>query len=774
LAARCYACHGPDDESRQADLRLDRREVATRALPSGSVAIRPGDAAGSAVVRRLTSGDPDVRMPPPETGPPLAEPEIELIRRWIEAGAEFERHWSFIPPYPDGTRRDLPKVQNEVWCRNEIDYFVLSRLEAAGLVPEPEADRYRLIRRLSLDLTGLPPTIEEVDSFVFDNRPDAYERLVDRLLASPRYGEHWARKWLDLARYADSQGYAQDEPRVVWPYRDWVIDALNRDLPFDQFTIEQLAGDMLNDPSREQLIATGFHRNTMTNTEGGTDDEEFRHAAVVDRVNTTMQVWMGMTFGCAQCHTHKYDPFTHEEYYRVFAILNQTEDTDKPDNRPTISSATDGQAKRLGELKQAIAALDIQGGPPSPEWAERASRLAALKSEQADLTKQVVDTPILRELSAEEARTTHVHIRGAFLDKGEEVAPGTPSVFADLTSSEPTDRLAFARWLVDSSNPLTARVAVNRHWEQLFGTGLVETSEDFGTQGTPPSHEELLDWLAVAFTDRGWSMKELCRLIVTSATYRQSSRVTPEKLAADPDNRLLSRGSRFRLSAEQLRDQALAVSGLLSEKMYGPPVYPPKPKSGLTAAFGASLDWEPSPGDDRYRRGLYTFWRRTDPYPSLTALDAVPRTVCTVRRETTNTPVGAFVTLNDPAFVECAEALARQVVSHGGPSPRQQAAYAFRRVLARPPAPAELGRLEALFDQQFENFRQDVDAAEQFVATPAYNNPLTTSSIAREQNTATFGPDELPPYTDADRAQLAAWTVVANVLLNLDEALTKN
>jgi hypothetical protein len=768
LASRCYACHGPDDEARQAELRLDQREVAVGELPSGSVAIRPGDAAKSAVILRLTSGDPDVRMPPPETGPPLAEHEIELVRRWIEEGAEYERHWSLVPP----ARPALPEVRYSAWCRNEIDYFVLAKLEAAGLAPEPEADRYHLMRRLSLDLTGLPPSIEEVDAFVLDNRPDAYERLVERLLNSPSYGEHWARKWLDLARYADSQGYAQDEPRVIWPYRDWVIRAFNRDLPFDQFTIEQIAGDMLDDPSRDQLIATGFHRNTMTNTEGGTDDEEFRHAAIVDRVNTTMQVWMGMTFGCAQCHTHKYDPFTHEEYYRVFALLNQSQDTDQPDNTPTISTATETQAARVEELKRAIAELSQEGAAPSPDLAEDAKKLEALNAEHAELEKLVVQTPIMRELPAEQARTTHIHIRGAFLDKGEEVVAGTPAVFGDVGETPPTDRLEFARWLVSPDNPLTARVAVNRHWEQLFGNGIVETSEDFGTQGTPPTHPELLDWLAVEFMAPtsgapAWSMKELCRLIVTSATYRQSSRVTREKLAADPANRLLSRGARFRLTAEQLRDQALSVSGLLSKRMFGPPVYPPKPKSGLTAAFGGSLDWEPSDGEDRYRRGLYTFWRRTDPYPSMMALDATPRTVCTVRRLSTNTPVGAFVTLNDPAFVECADALARRVLAQDGQSPRQRAIFAFRSVVARPPTPAELARLVALFELQLDNFRQDASAAEQFAQTAAYNKPLTSSSIAKEQKTDSDA-------TDARHAEVAAWTVVANVLLNLDEALTKN
>ena len=742
LAAKCFACHGPDDENREAGLALHDFQLATAELDSGSTAIVPGHADQSELIARVTAEDEDLRMPPVDSGESLTEDEVALLRQWIEQGAKYSKHWSFIPL----RRPPLPKVANAQWCKNGIDYFILARLEEAGLTPAPEADRYRLIRRLSLDLTGLPPTVEAVEAFVHDQRPDAYERLVDQLLASPSYGEHWARMWLDIARYADSQGYAQDEPRTIWRYRDWVIEAFNRDLPYDQFSIEQLAGDLLPEPTLDQLLATAFHRNTMTNTEGGTDDEEFRHAAVVDRINTTVQVWMGLTMGCAQCHTHKYDPISNEEYYRVFAIFNQTEDNDQPDNRPTLATPTAAQTRQLNALKRQIAALKAKDKQANIE-----KTLKALQAKLAALEKRVPTTPIMRELPADKRRENHVFERGSFLSPGKRVTPGVIAAFGPLPAGSEPNRLAFARWLFSPQNPLTARVAANRHWEQLFGAGLVETSEDFGSQGTPPSHPALLDWLAVEFVQRGWSMKQFAKLIVTSAAYRQSSQATSAKIARDPKNRLLSRGARFRLSAEQIRDQALAVSGLLSSKRLGRSVRPPQPKSGLGAAFGSSLDWEPSDGEDRYRRGLYTLWRRVSPYPSMMALDASNRSVCTIRRIRTNTPVGAFVTLNDPVFVEAAQALARQMLAAGGDSPAAIASYGFRRVLARLPAPGELQRLVALYELELKHYGNDAEAAIQMATDP-------------------FG----PLSEGVDVAPAAAWTVVANVLLNLDETLTRN
>ncbi len=802
LAAKCYACHGPDEESREADLELHIRERAIAELESGTLAIIPGKSNESELIARLLEEDEDLRMPPPEMSERLEPDEIDLLRLWIDQGATYAGHWSYVRL----TRPSLPEVQNTSWCRSPIDYFVLARLEAAGLEPEAEADRYRLVRRLSLDLIGLPPTIEEVDAFVSDDRPDAYERLVDRLLASPHYGEHWARKWLDMARYADSKGYAQDELRNIWRYRDWVIEAFNRDLPFDQFTIEQLAGDLMPEPTKDQLVATAFHRNTMTNTEGGTDDEEFRVAAVVDRVNTTMQVWMGITMGCAQCHTHKFDPIKHEEYYQMFAIFNQTSDYDQPDERPTIFAPSAEQQEQLTALKMRLTTLEKalgvdlkeQTATTSPESAEsektliektliektliektliektltektlteetpevktpakETPELAKLKKELDAVRNQVLTiesqrTPVMSELPMDEQRETRIHIRGSFLSKGKEVSPQTPEAFGYLSEEGEKNRLALARWIVSAENPLTARVAANRHWEQLFGVGLVTTSEDFGTQGALPSHPRLLDWLAVEFCENGWSMKQLCKTIVMSAAYRQSSEISPEKLAQDPANQLISRGARFRLSAEQIRDYALASSGLLSKKLGGPSVRPPQPNSGLLAAFGESLDWAPSTEEDRYRRGLYTLIRRVSPYPSLMALGATGRTTCTIRRVRTNTPVGAFVTLNDPVFIEAAQALARKTIATSQESLQDRMTFAFRSVLARKPSTSEIASLTELFTSTLDHYRSEQEAAKQMATVPLGPSP-----------------------EKIDLAELASWTVVGNVLLNLDESLTKD
>jgi hypothetical protein len=677
-----------------------------------------------------------------------------LLNRWIEQGASWSEHWSYVPP----ALPPLPEVARQNWPTNGIDYFILARLEAEGLAPSPEADRYTLIRRVSLDLTGLPPTPEEVERFVNDTRPDAYERLVSRLLDSPAYGERWARVWLDLARYADTNGYEKDGRRTIWRYRDWVIDALNDDMPFDQFTIEQLAGDLLPEPSLDQLIATAFHRNTMNNTEGGTDDEEFRVAAVVDRVNTTMQVWMGTTIGCAQCHNHKYDPLTQREYYELFAFFNQTEDSDKDDNRPTIATPTAEQQAQLGELSQRIEQLreklpaEGEGSPASDDASEEVNPMQQEIDSLEEQRKKIeqTSTPIMRELPADDRRETHIHVRGSFLNKGEPVEAGVPSAFAPLSADARRDRLDLARWLVSPDNPLTARVTVNRYWEKFFGRGIVETSEDFGAQGELPSHPALMDWLATQFIQEGWSMKELCRLIVTSSTYRQSSRVAPGSLEKDPQNRLYARGPRFRLEAEAVRDQALAVSGLLSSKMYGPSVMPPQPP-GVWQIVYSGESWETSKGEDKYRRGLYTFWRRTSPYPAMTMFDASSREVCTVRRVRTNTPLQALVTLNDPAFVEAAQALARRIIEHAGQDIEAGIEHAYLRVLSRPPRREETKRIAELYASELAHYQGDPKAAEK----------MAGSELGPP-------PDKMPVDS------LAAWTVVGNVLLNLDETLTKD
>ncbi|MDA1179872.1 MAG: DUF1553 domain-containing protein, partial [Planctomycetota bacterium] len=788
---------------------------------------------------------------------------------------------------------------------------------AHGLSHNPPADSGILIRRVTLDLTGLPPTPAEVVAFVADKSPDAYRRLVDRLMTSPAFAARWARPWLDIARYADSAGYAQDSQRTIWKYRDWVLQSINRGMSFDRFTIEQLAGDLLPNPSDEQLLATAFHRNTMTNSEGGTDDEEFRNAAVIDRVNTTLQVWMGLTMACAQCHNHKYDPISQRDYYRFFAIFNNTQDADREDESPTLLAYTAEERSRREQLTVQLAQLDHalqemesitpSPGPSSsgplqtrfvriqltaektflalsevqvwvgqenigrygtarqvstkdsglaqlaldgstngdldvgksvshtevdnqPWWevdlgsdytidrvtiynrvgksSERLQnfRVIGLNADRKSIWQQMVDkvpspsvelevpqrsqdlteadrselaridqlaapqriamraqrervqaelaalngstTPIFRELPAAERRITHIHLRGNFRAPGELVTAGLPQSFVNApVESQPT-RLDAAKWLVDSENPLTARVMVNRTWETIFGIGIVETSEDFGLQGAAPSHPELLDYLAWEFQHGGWDVKRLIRSIVFSAAYRQDSTETDQHRQVDPRNRWLARAPRVRLSAETLRDQALFVAGLLSQKQYGPSVRPFQPKLGLRAAFGGSTDWDTSPGEDRYRRGIYTQYRRTSPYPSMTTFDAPSREFCTVRRIATNTPLQALVTLNDPVYIEAAQGLARRIVREGGVTNRDRISFAWKLCLARSANSTELAPLEQLLQELLDRYKIDREAAEQMATNP-------------------LGP--VPPNMNA--SELAAWTVVSNVLMNLDEFL---
>lgn len=746
LSKHCFACHGPDEEHRESGLALHSADLAYARADSGEAGIVPGKPDESEIVVRIEMDDEDDRMPPVEHGPGLSAEEVALIRRWIEQGAEYGQHWAYRPI----VRPELPSVTQTEWPRNGIDYFVLERMEKRGLSPAPRASPERLVRRLYQDLIGLPPPPEVVQEFARDPSEAAYERIVDSLLANPAYGEHWARMWLDLARYADSQGYAEDHHREIWLYRDWVIRAFNDDMPFDQFTREQLAGDLFENPTEDQLIATAFHRNTMTNTEGGTDDEEFRHAAVVDRTNTTATVWLGTTMACAQCHTHKYDPISLSDYYGMFAIFDQAEDSDRGDEHPVLRRFTAEQREERGEIELALSSAKERLNTLTEEADQQPVKLEIEELEKRLKNIRPETVPIMRELPSESRRATHVAIGGAFSNKGEVVSQRLWSEFAGEHAGA-TNRLGLASWLMSDEVPLTARVAANRHWEKIFGRGIVETSEDFGSQGTPPTHPELLDWLAVAFREQGWSMKQFAKLLVMSETYRQDSTATPEKLTADPDNRWLSRGARYRLTAEQIRDLALATSGLLSTKMYGPPARPPQPKSGLNAAFGGSLDWETSPGEDRYRRGVYTLIRRTNLYPSFLAFDATNRTICTVRRMNSNTPVAAFVTLNDPAFVECARALGR-LGSEAEGSLAEQMRFVFWRVVSREPSGEELAELEALWNNQVEHYRTQTEQAAKLA----------------------FGEEAGDQAVSERASELAAWTVVGNVLLNLDEVLTRN
>ncbi|MDG3007946.1 PSD1 and planctomycete cytochrome C domain-containing protein [Paludisphaera mucosa] len=743
LSKNCLACHGSDASARAAKLRLDVRGEALKPLESGDAAIVPGDVEASVLLERILDADDTLRMPPRKAGPRLAEAEVAILRRWIAQGAEYAEHWALVAPEP----APAPAVSDASWPRDPLDAFILARLDREGMHASTEADRPTLLRRLSLDLRGLPPTPAEARAFADDPSPDAYERAVERYLADPAFGERWARPWLDLARYADSAGYGSDPLRTIWGYRDWLVDALNRNLSYERFTLEQIAGDLLPGATDRQRAATAFHRNTMTNTEGGTDDEEFRIAAVKDRVDVTFQAWMGLTMGCAKCHTHKYDPISNEEYYSAFAIFNQTADADRPDEAPVMPWITAEESERLSGLDARLAGLkaklDAIVGPPAP----------ALRDEIAQVEKARADVPtlpVMVELPKEKRRVTRVLMKGNFLDPGPEVGPGLPKAFNPAPEGKPVDRLVLAQWLVDRKNPLTARVAVNRTWALLFGAGIVETEEDFGTQGEPPSHRELLDRLAVDFMDSGWDVKGLIRRLVRSATYRQASRPTPEALAKDPKNRLLSHAPRVRLDAEEVRDQVLALSGLLSRKIGGPSVFPVQPDGLWQAAFNGQRTWTTSPGPDRHRRGVYTFWRRTVPYPSMAAFDAPSRELCAVKRVRTNTPLQALVTLNDPVYVEAAQGLARRIVREGGGSPEERVRYGLELCLGRPPRDEQAAPLVALYAAQLERYRSDPTAASAFATEPL--GPL---------------PDGLDP------AELAAWTAVANVLLNLDAVLTR-
>ena len=785
LNERCVACHG--GIRRQGNLSLLFRQEAMAPAESGARAVVPFRPSESELLRRITHPDPQERMPKDE--PPLTTDEIQKLESWIKSGAPWEDHWAYVAP----GRPPLPPVSDRDWPREAWDSFVLARLEADGLAPAAEADCATLVRRVTLDLVGLAPIPEDVARVC--SGEVKYTAYVDTLLASPSFGERWAAMWLDLARYADSKGYEKDIGRTIWRYRDWVIQAFNSDLPFDQFTIEQLAGDLLPDPSEAQLIATAFSRNSMTNTEGGTDDEEFRVAAVIDRVNTTWEVWQGTAFSCVQCHGHPYDPFVHEEYYKFFAFFNSSADRDQDDEYPTLplfeeedeavgqqlmaeiraiegemialmdtdslaSQRQDWETKLhepqvIGRVRgmlqnevKRVVATEERNRDEAQRWLldyvyaglSDDPRLKALREQRASKRRELnslnaIMTPIMQELPYK--RRTHVFERGSFLLKGEVVSAGMPASLPPIPEDAPRNRLGMAQWLVSPDNPLTARVTVNRFWEQLFGTGIVESLEDFGTQGSAPSHPDLLDYLAVSFIeDHAWSVKGLLRSLVSSATYRQSSHVTPEVLERDPQNRLLARGPRFRLSAEQIRDQALFVSGLLSPKMYGPSVMPPQPE-GLWNNPYDGRRWVASEGEDRYRRGLYTYWRRTVPYPSMATFDSPSREFCVSRRVRTNTPLQALVSLNDPAFMEAAQALAGRMRESNEPIDA-----GYTTAFGTPPPPETLAALQSLYEESLVHYSSDAADSE--------------SLLGADQSST-----------------LAALTVVANAVLNLDKFVTK-
>ncbi len=936
LSANCFACHGPDEKNRKARLRLDVEAEAKAKRRSGAP-IAPGQPEKSLIIERLTSTDPDVVMPPPSAHKQVKPEQIEMLRRWIAEGAKWGRHWSFEPPL-------RPTIASG---QHPVDALVSAALAKKGLALRAPAAPQSLARRLWLDLIGLPPTPEIADKFAADPSPAAYERMVDELLKKPQFGEHWARMWLDLARYADTKGYEKDRGRTVWPYRDWVVNALNADMPLDRFTTEQLAGDLLPNPTQQQLIATAFHRNTMANDEGGTDDEEFRVAAVKDRIDTTVQVWMGLTMGCAKCHTHKYEPISHAEYYSFYALFNQTEDADRHDDAPTMevsSPADQEERKRLQTLAQTLSreltsleeaadkayeteegkwrmaevveavskggatlaaqkdgAVAVSGKAPqedtytvtlnlpagthtalrlevlpeklssgelavgrngtnqnfvlseltvelldatstrplkmtearadfaqdnkpiaaaidgdektgwavSPRTHERHAALfnfadplrlgasaklrvtlaqqagevltlrrfrlstsdadpavlhprrdaqeirklrddlAGAYQAQKNFNETLVRLPLMRELAPDKRRETRIHRRGNFLDQGDPVTPGVPAALHKFSDGAPLNRLAVAEWLVSRDNPLTPRVWANRIWARLFGIGIVETEEDFGALGSTPSNPDLLDWLAVEYRENGWSLKKLIKTIVISKTYRQASEITPALREADPRNLIQSRGARFRLSAEAVRDQALAVGGLLSAKMGGPPVMPPQP-AGLWRSTYSGKTWVDAEGEDRFRRGLYTYLKRTTPYPSMMTFDGGSGEVCQIRRIRTNTPLQALVALNDPVYLEAAAGLARRMIEQAE-TPASRAARGLRLALIRPLRKGEAAPLVAL----------QKEAQKAFEAAPEKAEALLRSARATAPN-------------GVSKPAFAAWIVAANAVLNLDEFLTRN
>ena len=785
LSENCIACHGPDDKAREAGLRLDD-ETSAKSNREGDTAIVPGKPELSSIIQRIESKDPDDVMPPPKQHKVISPEQLALLKTWIRQGARWGKHWSYEPVA-------MVKVPTNGEA-NPIDAFLYERLKKEKLNFSPAVERSLLIRRTALDLTGLPPTPAELTRFAQATPAE----LVDYYLAQPTFGEHWARGWLDMARYADSAGYPSDPGRTIWPYRDWVIRAFNSNQRFDRFSVEQLAGDLLPNPTQDQLIATAFHRNTMTQNEGGTNDEEYRTAAVIDRVNTTYAVWMGTTMACAQCHTHKYDPITITEYFRSYALFNQSADSDKADERPTMEVIAREQKVARDALQQRLTQADAVLAQTKPAWltgfdawlntkaAIPEKKVAAVfalpkdkrtaaqvkqlqdfyvrnvapesKTEReaaAQLRKQLAEfkpptVPVMQELPTAKQRKTFVQLRGNWQALGDEVTAGVPVAWHATPTKASLNRLGFAEWLVSPRNPLTARVQVNRLWETVFGVGIVRSSEEFGSQGDLPVHPELLDWLAGEYVRSGWDTKHMLRLMFTSRAYRQISASNPSLNERDPDNRLLARGPRFRPPGELLRDQALAVAGLLSTKMYGPPVRPMRPASGLSAAFGGSNDWSTSTGEDAHRRSVYTDTRRNSPYPSFATFDAPNRETCTLRRDRSNTPLQAFVTLNDPVFVEASQGLARRLLKEGPADTAGRLQLAFRLCVARAADAHELKALETLLQRSLATYRQD----------PALAAKMATQPLG-------------PANKGADLAELAAWTAVAGVMMNLDEFLMR-
>ena len=809
---RCFACHGPANQ--MSGFRLDQKDAALKGGYSGAVIV-PGDAGASKLLDRVTSDKANFQMPP--GGPPLSAEQIAALRAWIDAGAGWpesapakqltqeqrSQHWSFQPIQ----RPAMPKVDASSWARNPIDLFVLAKLESEGVKPSPEAGKVTLLRRAHFDLTGLPPTPEDVESFLADDSPEAYGKVVDGLLDSEHFGERWAIPWLDAARYADSDGYERDPLRPhAWRWRQWVIESINDDQPFDEFTVEQLAGDLLPGATLEQRVATGFLRNGIKNREAGVKLEEKRFEETIDRISTVGTVWLGLTVGCAQCHDHKYDPLSQKEFYQLYAFLGNSverdieaplpgelgpyllaypeyrqkrdkiladneiephyqqwrkeiiEAMDRPgertdwDFRVTEWRATFDRADWLmrtpdAELPELYRDLRVDAflsrlGPDIDKDEKLKEKLQAVRDEVNALTAESfpIRTQAYTMIEQDQPEATHIALRGDWRAPGMEVEPGPPAVLAEIQDAKAPARLALARWLVDPKNPLTARVTVNRWWQELFGAGLVSSTNDFGTQGEPPTHPALLDWLATQLLDQDWSRKALLRMMVTSAAYRQASEHRPDLEERDPDNKWLARQNRLRLPAQLVRDNALAVSGLLNPKLGGPSVYPPQPE-GVSELGYSKKTWPEERGPDRYRRGLYIHFQRTTPYPFLINFDSSDTLTTKVKRERSNTPLQALNLLNDKVFMEASTALALQVaLERQGFDARLE--RMFMRTLSRPPDAREKDRAATYFNRQKEIFAAEEGAAAKLA-------PL------------------VPP--GENQLELAAWAGVARGLLNLDE-----
>ncbi len=765
LSDACFHCHGPDQNTRESGLRLDVRDEALKAAESGDLPIVPGQPTKSEVIRRIFTDDKDDRMPPAKAHKTLTAAQKETLKQWIAEGAEYQIHWAYLPV----KRPTVPAL-----AAHPVDAFIHQRLAAEKLQQAPEAHKYTMIRRVTLDLTGLPPTPAEVDAFSNDAAPGAYERVVDRLLASPHFGERMAVDWLDAARFADTNGYQVDRDRTLYAWRDWVIQSFNENKRFDQFTIEQIAGDLLPDATREQRIATGFHRNHMINEEGGITPEEFLAEYTADRVETTATVWLAQTFNCTRCHDHKFDPFTQRDFYSLKAFFHNVSEKGVGEySKPASMSSSPFLPLPAPEIEANIAALKTEIETVKKDEAQTAKELAEATPEKtqaikdrakatterlAKLTKSLEKAeksiPVTMVMDEAKPRDTFILLRGEFDKNGEKVTATTPAALPAMHADLPRNRLGLARWLVDPANPLPARVTVNRFWQMLFGTGLVRTAEDFGSQGEPPSHPELIDWLAAEFISSGWDVKAMVRLLATSATYRQHSKLTPAAHERDPDNRLLARGPRFRLQGEFVRDQALAASGLLVRKIGGPSVKPYHPpgiyEQVVNQRDNPKATYTQDSGEALHRRSLYTYWKRSVPNPAMLIFDAPFRETCTLRRPRTNTPLQALNLLNDPTYVESSRLLAQRMMREGGESAESRLAFGFRLVTARTPRAAEMAILKASLERTLREFQSD---------------PAGAASLLKVGEAATDA--------SLNVAELASFTTLASTLLNLDEAVTK-